>query len=486
MALKKIFLNGMLWSFIQQFSNQLITFGIQLVLVRFISPTDFGLIGMLAVFIGIATALIDGGMTSSLIRNNQVDNSDYSTIFYYNVFFSVIIYFIFFILAPYIGKFYNQQALEKIARIYGLTLIFSSFGAVHNIILFKKMEFRKQAIITLPPMFLGGTLGILLAVKNYGVWSIVYSMLASSLLTSFSLWFFSNWKPSLIFDIDKFKLHFYYGYKMSISSALDNLFTNIYPILIGKLYNPAAVGYYTRANSLMMLPVGNFSIILNRVVFPLFSKVQDDVFSLQRIFKKIMQIFFYVLAPTTALMILLSKEIVLVLFTDKWLQIIPIFRILCFVGLLYPLHLYNLMILQVKGKSALFLKLELIKKVIIIISLFISVKFGFLGILIGSVIASIITLPINTYYAGKLINYKMFQQLKDLFSIFVLTIIMSVIIFFFKELISDYSNSIKILFCSILAAFLYISISLVFKIQSAIEILLIVKKYLKSSKKVVL
>lgn len=486
MSLKKIFLNGMLWSFIQQFSNQLITFGIQLVLVRFISPTDFGLIGMLAVFVGITTALIDGGMTSSLIRNNQVDNSDYSTIFYYNVFFSVIIYFIFFNLAPYIGKFYNQKALEKIARVYGLTFIFSSFGSVHNIILFKKMEFKKQAFITLPPMILGGVLGILLAVKNYGVWSIVYSMLASSLLTSISLWSFSNWKPSLIFDINKFKLHFHYGYKMSISSALDNLFTNIYPILIGRLYNPAAVGYYTRANSLMMLPVGNFSIILNRVVFPLFSRVQDDIFALQRIFKKIMQIIFYVLAPTTALMILLSKEIVLVLFTDKWFQIIPIFRILCFVGLLYPLHLYNLMILQVKGKSDLFLKLELIKKIIIIISLFISVKFGFVGILIGSVIASIITLPINTYYAGELINYKMFQQLKDLSSIFFLTIFISVIIFFFKELISDYSNFIKILFSSILTAILYISISLIFKIQSAIEILSIIKKYLKINKKVML
>lgn len=485
MSHKSIFLNGMFWSFIQQFSYQLISFAIQLILVRFISPSDFGLIGMLAVFIGIATAFIDGGMTSSLIRNNQADNSDYSTIFYYNVFLSVIIYFILYNLAPFIGKFYNQQVLEKIARLYGLTLIFSSFGSVHNIILFKKMEFKKQAIITLPPMILGGVLGVFLAINNYGVWSIVYSTLATTLLTSLSLWSFSNWKPSLTFNIDKFKINFRYAYKMSIAIAIDNLFTNIYPILIGRLYNPTAVGYYTRANSLMMLPVGNFSIILNRVVFPLFSKVQDDLFALQRIFKKIMQLIFYVLAPMTALMIILSKEIVLVLFTDKWLQIIPIFQILCFVGLLYPLHLYNLMILQVKGKSALFLKLELIKKVLIIISLFISVKYGFFGILIGSVLASLITLPINIYYAGELINYKIFQQFKDLFPIFVLTIIMSVIVFFFHDFISQYSNIIKIIFCSLLAVLSYISISLAFKIESAFEIIIIIKSYFKSHKRLV-
>jgi teichuronic acid exporter len=486
MAIKKIFLNGMFWSFIQQFFNQVITFIIQLVLVRFIAPADFGLIGMLAVFIGISTALIDGGMTSSLIRNNQVDNSDYSTIFYYNIFLSVIVYIMFYNLTPIIGKFYNQQVLEKIARVYGLVFIFSSFGAVQNIILVKKMEFKKQAILTLPPMILGGTLGILLAVKNYGVWSIVYSMLATSLLTSLSLWSFSNWKPSLVFDIDKFKLHFFYGYKMSISSALDNLFTNIYPILIGKLYNPTAVGYYTRANSLMMLPVGNLSIVLNRVIFPLFSKVQDDVVVLQRLYKKIMQIIFYVLAPTTALMILLSNEIVLVLFTDKWVQIIPIFQILCFVGLLYPLHLYNLMIIQVKGRSALFLKLEIVKKIIIILSLFVSVKFGFLGILIGSIVASIITLPINTYYAGEFIKYKMLMQLKDLFPIFVATIIMSIIVFFFRDLISQYTNLLKILFCSVVGVLSYILISIVLKIESAVEIITLIKNYHKHNKKLVL
>ena len=479
-----MFLNGMLWSFVQQFSTQLTTFIVQLILVRFISPADFGLIGMLVVFIGIGTVIIDGGMTSSLIRDNNANDSDYSTIFYYTLTCSIIVYFIFYSLTPFIAKFYNQNNLIKIGRVYGLTFIFSTLGTVQNIILIKKMKFKAQAIITIPPLFLGGIFGVILSIYNFGAWSLIYSMLATSILTSLSLWIFSGWRPLLEFNIIKFKKHFNYGYKMSISSALDNLFTNIYPILIGKLYNPSIVGYYTRANSLMMLPVGNISIILNRVVFPLFSKVQDDIIELKKIYKKIMQIIFYILAPTTALMILLSREIVILLFTEKWVPIIPIFQVLCFVGLLYPLHLYNLMILQVKGKSALFLKLEVFKKIIIVVSLIVSIKFGLMGILFGSVFASFISLPVNTYYAGDLINYKLIEQLKDLIPIFFSTAIMSIIIFLFHQLIINYSGFLIIILSTIIGVISYLILSFVLKIDSAKELLLLLKSYANRDKKI--
>lgn len=477
MPLKKIFLNGVLWSFIQQFSTQLATFIIQLVLVRFISPADFGLVGMLAIFIGIGSALFDGGMTSSLIRNNQSDDSDYSTVFYYNLICSVILYLVLYICAPFIADFFNQQILVRIARLYGLTFIFSAFGAVQNTILIKSMRFKAQAILSIPPLIFGGIVGVFLAVNSYGVWALVYSMLITSFFNSFLLWIFSRWKPSSSFNIYKFKYHFNYGYKMSISSILDNVFTNIYQIVIGKLYNPTLVGYYSRANSLMMLPVGNISIVLNRVVFPLFSKVQNDTVALKGIYKKILQIIFFIISPTIALMILLSKEIVLVFFTEKWLSIVPIFKILCLSGLFYPLHLYNLMILQVKGKSGLFLKLEILKKVIVILSLIISIKYGFYGILVGSVITSFIGLFINTHYAGKFLEYKMYNQLKDLLPIFFSAIIMSFIVFILKYLFDNYSPISTILLSCTLGIISYVIFSYIFKIQSLIEIILIIKNY---------
>lgn len=477
MAFRKLFLNGVLWSFVQQFSIQLVSFIIQLVLVRFISPSDFGLIGMLAVFIGIGNALFDGGMTSSLIREIKANDSDYSTIFYYNFICSIFLYVVFYFSAPLIADFYNQQEIIKIARVYGLIFIFSSFGAVQNTILIKNMEFKAQALITIPPLLVGGITGVLLAINNYGVWSLVYSMIVTSLLNSIFLWIFSNWRPSISFDKNKFKVHFNYGYKMTVSSILDTIFTNIYQIIIGKLYSPTLVGYYTRANSLMMLPVGNISIVLNRVVFPLFSKVQDDIVALKRLYRKIMQIVFFVIAPTSALMILLSKEIVSLLFTDKWLPIVPIFQILCLSGLLYPLHLYNLMILQVKGKSALFLKLEILKKFIVILSILISVKFGFYGILIGSVFTSAIALFINTYFAGEFINYKMLDQLKDLLPIFISAILMSLIVVFFLEFVKSFSYLIKIMSSSLVGIISYVSISFLFKIESATEVLITIKNY---------
>ena len=202
-----MFLNGMLWSFLQQFSTQLTTFIVQLILVRFISPADFGLIGMLVVFIGVGTVIIDGGMTSSLIRDNNANDSDYSTIFYYTLACSIIVYFVFYCLTPFIAKFYNQYNLIKIGRIYGLTFIFSTFGTVQNIILIKKMKFKVQAIITIPPLFLGGIFGVILSIKNFGVWSLIYSTIATSIMTSLSLWLFSGWRPLLEFNVDKFKNH---------------------------------------------------------------------------------------------------------------------------------------------------------------------------------------------------------------------------------------------------------------------------------------
>ena len=232
MAIRQLFLSGVLWSFVQQFSIQLVSFIIQLVLVRFISPSDFGLIGMLAVFIGIGNALFDGGMTSSLIRETKANDSDYSTIFYYNFTCSILLYVVFYLSAPLIADFYNQQVIVKISRVYGLIFIFSSFGAVQNTILIKNMEFKAQALITIPPLLIGGVIGVLLAINNYGIWSLVYSMIITSLLNSIFLWVFSSWRPSISFDKNKFKVHFNYGYKMAVSSILDTIFTNIYQIII--------------------------------------------------------------------------------------------------------------------------------------------------------------------------------------------------------------------------------------------------------------
>ena len=476
MSLKKETVKGFIWSFVQQFSTQLITFLVQIVLARVLLPSEFGLIGMLTVFIGIATAFFEGGMTSSLIRIPKTDTKDYSTVFFFNLGVSLLVYLLFFVAAPYIALFYKQPVLANIARVYGLSFIFLAFGTVQNTILIKEMKFKRQAIITFPALLIGSFLGVFLAYNDFGVWSLVYSMLLTNLLTSIFLWFSSDWRPKLIFDIDKFKLHFHFGYKMTISSLLDTVFTNIYQIIIGRIYEPVTVGYYTRANSLMMLPVGNISTALNKVVFPLFAKVQDDKLALREAYKKIMMIVLFIVTPIIVLMALLGNELIVFLFTEKWLPVVPIFQIICFSGVLYPLHMYNLLILQVKGRSDLFLRLEIIKKIVLIFIILISVFYGFTALLFGYVIASIIALFINTYYAGSIIDYTMKRQLFDIFPIFAISIGMGLVVFLVNNNLTAYNNISRLIISSISGVIIYIFLAFAFKFQTLSDIRNIIKK----------
>ncbi|WP_281633910.1 lipopolysaccharide biosynthesis protein [Flavobacterium luteolum] len=476
MSLKKQVLSGFFWSFLQQFSTQLLTFLVQLIFARILLPSEFGLIGMLTVFIGIGTALFEGGMTSSLIRVSEVDTRDYSTVFFFNLGVSILIYLLFFLAAPYIALFYRQPMLSDIARIYGFSFVFLAFGTVQNTILTKEMKFKRQALITFPALLIGSILGIVFAYNGFGVWSLVYSMLTTNLLTSFFLWFSSDWRPQFVFDIDKFRLHFYFGYKMTLSSLLDTIFTNIYQIIIGRVYSPVLVGYYTRANSLMMLPVGNVSAVLNKIVFPLFAKVQDDISGLRAAYKKIMLIVLFIITPIIVLMALLADQLVVFLFTEKWLPIVPIFQIICLSGILYPLHLYNLMILQVKGRSDLFLRLEIIKKVIFVLIIVISIFFGFTSLMIGYVIASILALFINTHYAGSMIDYTMKQQLLDILPIFIISICMGVVVFFVNNNLIAYNNISRLIISSIVGIVIYISLAFIFKFQSINDVKNIMKK----------
>jgi O-antigen/teichoic acid export membrane protein len=352
-----------------------------------------------------------------------------------------------------------------------------AFGTVQNTILTKEMKFKKQTMITFPALLIGSIVGVILANKGYGVWSLVYSMLFTNLLTSVFLWFSSNWQPQFIFDVDKFKLHFHFGYKMTMSSLLDTIFTNIYQIIIGRFYNPILVGHYTRANSLMMLPVGNISAALNKVVFPLFAKVQNDISSLRAAYKKIMLVVLFVITPIIVLMALLADQLVVFLFTEKWLPMVPIFQIICFSGILYPLHLYNLMILQVKGRSDLFLKLEIIKKVILAIILVISIFYGFTFLLIGSVVSSILALFINTHYAGLMINYTMKNQLLDILPIFLISICMGVVVYYINDNLTAFNNIVRLLLSGITGIIFYISLAFLFKFQSIDDIKKLLRNY---------
>lgn len=417
MSLKKTAISGMIWTFAQQFSTQLIAFGVSIVLARLLLPAEFGLIAMIAIFMGVGNALINSGLTQSLIRTPDASEIDFSTVFYFNLAGSILVYLMVYAGAPYIADFYNQPTLMAIIRVYSIIFIINAFGAVQTTRLTKMLDFKTQMKISVPSLIISSIVGITMAYNGYGVWSLVASAIVKASAGTIQLWFWAKWTPIWAFSVEKFKQHFNYGFKMMLSSILDILFSNGYYIIIGKFFAPAQVGYFGRANTLQQLPVSNISAMLDKVTFPLFATIQNDDVKLKSVYKRIMQMVIFLIAPTLIFMAFLAEPLFRFLFTEKWLPAVPYFQIICINGILFPIHNYNLTILKVKGLSHLFLKLEVVKKIVIVAVIGASFPFGIYGLLYGSVLASIICFFINTHYSGKLIDYSAWQQTKDLLPI---------------------------------------------------------------------
>jgi O-antigen/teichoic acid export membrane protein len=478
MSLKKQALSGVFWSSIQLFSGQFIGFGVSLILARLLLPSEFGLIAMLGVFVGLANVLINGGLTQSLIRSENLDDEDYSTVFYFNLVGGILIYGIIYFSAPLIAAFYNQELLTAIVRVYCLTFIINAFSAIQTTRLTKMMDFKTQMKVSLPSLIIGSIVGITMAYKGYGVWSLVWSAIIQTLAATIQLWYWAKWRPLWAFNIEKFKKHFHYGVKLMLSGILDIIFTNAYTIIIGKFFAPAQVGFYNRANALKMLPVSSLSSIVTKVSFPLFSTIQNDDVRLKSVYKRIMQMVIFLVAPTLIIMAVLAEPLFRFLFTEKWLPAVPYFQILCFSGIMYPIHAYNLQILNVKGRSDLFLKLEIVKKILVIVVISISFQFGIYGLLYGSIVTSIAAFFINTHYSGKFLNYSAWQQTKDLLPIIGVAVFAGLIVYlldqFIKaQLLNDFS---RLLSGGLLGVGTYATTSFLLKINSLTELIDIIKR----------
>lgn len=476
MSLKAQAKSGMIWTFAQQFGTQIISFAISIVLARLLTPNDFGTIALFGVVMGIASAFITGGMGSSLIRDNESDERDYSTVFIFNIVLSVIMYALVFLLSPWIADFYKLPILTPIIRVYALVLVINAFNIIQSTRLTKAMAFKTQFKIQLPSLVMGGITGIGFAYAGYGVWSLVYSALIQNTISTVQYWFYSEWRPKFIFDREKFHRHFSFGYKMTLSGLLDIIFNNLYPILIGKLFTASQLGYYNRADSLKQLPVNNLSSALNKVTFPLFAKMSHDDEKLRDVYQRLMRVVIFIIAPTLALMVALAEPIIRFLLTEKWLPAVPYLQILAISGVLYPIHAYNLNVLQVKGRSDLFLRLEVMKKTLTVLILIGSLPFGIFGLLWGRVIGSVLAFFINTYYTGKFIHYTSWQQTKDLFPSLLLAICCGGIVYGFSHTIAnEWWDGFHLVVSSLLFVILYLGCAFMLKFKEITHIKQLIK-----------
>lgn len=420
----------MFWTFSQQFGVQLVNIIAQLILARLLLPEAFGLIALIQIFLAIGQAISDGGMTASLIRSKNLEQSDYSTVFFINISTSIFLYFLFYFSAPLIAIFFHLPEMILIVRVYCIFFIIQALVGVHSAKLTIAMNFKLQAYIQIFASLLGGIVGILLAFDGWGVWSLVWMRLSTTIVFMILLWFRLDWRPDFILDYKKLKYHFQFGYKLTLSSLLTSIYYNLYNVIIGRFFSVSQLGYYNQADTLKMFPVQNLTMVIQKVTFPVFSTLQNNDEQLKSIFQRITLMVFYVICPIMIFLCLVAEPLIKILLTEKWLPAVPYFQILSLFAIVYPISIYTLNIILAKGKSGLHFKLEVIKKLGSSIFLFLIIPFGMYGVVYAAALSMLVHAIVNCYVGGKLIRYPLIEQFKNVFPILIMGGVSGMITYF--------------------------------------------------------
>jgi O-antigen/teichoic acid export membrane protein len=471
-SLKNKTVKGVAWTSLDQVATLGFAFVIGVILARLLSPSDYGLLAMIAIFNAIAFAFINSGFGNALIRKPDLTEDDNCTAFYFNILAGVVMTGVIWLIAPWVAIFYDKPILTQLLRVEGLLLIISSFTIVQNSQLSRALNFKAKMIINISSQVIAGAVAIFAAYHGFGVWSLVIQHFASSIIRLILLWIFSPWRPRGRWNNSSFRYLWGFGSKMLASGLLDTVYTNIYPIVIGKFYSAADLGQYKRARDFSSIPSAGLTGVIQQVTFPVMSQIQEDNNRLSSSYRRMLRFTVFLVFPIMIGMAVLAHPLVISLVTEKWAQCVPYLQVLCLAMMWYPVHAINLTLLQVKGRSDLFLRLEIIKKVIITIAIIISIPYGVMGICIGSVFSSIICLAINTYYTGKLIQVGFFRQMKDMTPTLVASFAMGAIVYF-STMPFD-KDIIKLAIGIPLGILVYLEIAKVFRmpeLQEAIDII---------------
>lgn len=423
-SLKDKTVKGVIWSAVDRFSAQGVQFVFSILIARLLMPEDYGVIAMLGIFLGVSQSFIDSGFGTALIRKIDRTETDFSTVFYFNIVVATLFYLILFVSAPAIANFYETPLLESVTKVVALNLIINSLSGIHNAKLSIDIDFKSRAKISILSAVITGAVGLWMAYAGYGVWALVVQNLCSSLVRTVMLWIIVKWHPLLIFSWKSFKELFSFGSKLLVSGLLDTLYNNIYTLVIGKVFSPSTLGVYSKANALAQFPTSNITGVLQNVTFPVLSSIQNDEGRIADVYKRFLKISAFVIFPLILGLSAVADPFIRIVLTDKWEDAIYLLQIICFAMMWYPIHSINLNILQVKGRSDYFLKLEIIKKVQGIIILSITVPMGIVAMCYGQVISSLISLIWNTHYTKELIGYGYWTQMRDLLPILIHSLIM--------------------------------------------------------------
>lgn len=474
--LKQKTLSGMFWRFAERSGAQGIQFIVSIVLARLLTPSDYGLIGLITVFTSIALVFATSSFGQALVQKHDADNKDFSSVFFFSLAFSIILYGVLFAAAPMIAGFYDEPKLTAIVRVLSLSVIIGAVNSVQQAYVQKTMQFKRFFWATLGGTVASAFVGVGMAYGGYGVWALVGQNLSNQLIGVIVLWFTVKWRPELTFSLKRMKKMFSYGWKLLCSSLLDTVYNNIYSLIIGKFYTASDLGYYNRGKQFPMLIIQNINSAIDSVLFPVMSKMQTETERLKAMMRRSMKTSTFIIFPMMAGLAAVAKPLTILLLTDKWLPAVPFIRFCCFTYAFWPVHTANLQAIKALGRSDVFLKLEIAKKIVGVVTLIITLPFGLTVMMWGRCVSTIIGTIINASPNKKLLNYSYAEQMKDIMPSFTLSIIMAGIVICTEFLALP--PIIEIAVQAVLGAALYIAGSKIFKLDSFEYVLNIVKGFL--------
>lgn len=472
-SLKKKTVRGVAWSTAERLSVEGIKFLVMIIIARKLSPSDYGLVGMLAIFIAVSDSLINSGFSQALIRKQDRTEVDNSTVFYFNIVVSLLLYAILYLIAPAVSEFYEVPLLTPVMRVMCLLIVIASFAIVQRTLLTANIDFKTQTKASAIASLVSGAVGVYLAYHGYGVWTLVFQQLTNTSLNTLLLWALSKWRPQLTFSWHSFLNLFSFGSKLMMVGLLDTIYNNLYQLVIGKFYSSSSLGFYTRARHFAEFPSSNVTTILQRVTYPVLCTIQEEDDKLSTIYRKMLKLSAFAMFPILTGLAAISYPLVDMLIGEKWHEAATLLIPICFSMMWYPVNSINLNLLQVKGRSDLFLKIEIIKKIMGLSILAATLPFGVLVMCYGIVLSTVLSLFINTYYTGVMINVGFIRQMRDIMPTFLVCVVMFVIVHYVLFLMG--SSWLSLVVGILLGAVIFLSLTYFFRFSELEEVLTIIK-----------
>ena len=468
-SLKNKTVKGVAWSLTDNLANQGITFLVGLVLARLLTPTEYGVIGIIMIFIAVFNSIVDSGFSSALIRKTNATHTDYNTVFLFNIVLSIVLYVAIYIVAPAIAHFFNNDSLIILTRVMGIVVIINGLGLIQKTILTKNIDFKTQTKISCISSITSGIVGIVMAVKGFGVWSLVAQQISRQILFTIFLWIYSReWFPRFEFSMQSFKQLFSFGSKILVVGLIHTIWEEIYQFVIGKCYSPATLGQFTRANQFRTIFSRNFASVIQRVSYPVLSSIENDPERLRQGFRRIVKVTTLIAFTCMLGLGAASYQVILVLIGEKWLIAASFLQIICFSGMLNPQQMLNNNLLQVQGKSGLLLRLEIVKRIFAAIPVLFGIFISIEWMLWGRVFTNLLCLCLSGFYAGKAIHYSLSDQFKDVLPAFLIALFMGGVVWAISFI--SWTNYILLPVQIISGGIVVVSLCELFKLEEYYEI----------------